>query len=169
MALRQIVRMGDPMLIKNSRPVANFDTRLHTLLDDMADTMHDIGGVGLAAVQVGVLRRVVLIEVDEGDLKELINPSIVDMNGTDEDSEGCLSVPGVWGKVVRPTYVKVKALDRHGKEYSFTGKDLLARVICHELDHLDGKLFVDSVTEFVEEEEHKTSRKKSLKRRRRGR
>ena len=117
--------------------------RIRTLLDDMIDTMHKAKGCGLAAVQVGVLRRVVVIEDEDGRIYELINPRIVARAGTQEECEGCLSLPGVWGITKRPRAVTVRALDRNGKEVEYTGRDLLARAFCHELDHLDGGLFTD--------------------------
>lgn len=146
MALRQIVKFGDDILRKKSRPVTSFDERLWTLLDDMAETMHDKEGAGLAAVQVGVLRRAVVIDVhDEHGLIELINPEIVSEEGEQCGNEGCLSAPNVWEEVERPNTVTVKAQDRHGKEFTITGSALLARAFCHELDHLDGVLFIDHV------------------------
>lgn len=146
MALRQIVKFGEDILRKKSRPVTNFDERLWTLLDDMAETMKSKDGAGLAAVQVGVLRRVVVIDVrDEHGLIELINPEIVSEEGTQCGGEGCLSAPNVWEEVERPNVVTVKAQDRHGKEFTLTGKALLARAFCHEIDHLDGILFTDHV------------------------
>ena len=146
MALRQIVKFGEDILRKKSRPVTNFDERLWTLLDDMAETMKKAEGAGLAAVQVGVLRRVVVIDVrDEHGLIELINPEIVSTEGTQCGGEGCLSAPNVWEEVERPNVVTVKAQDRNGKEFTITGSALLARAFCHEIDHLDGILFTDHV------------------------
>ena len=150
MAILQIVKEGDPTLRKTSRPVEEITPRILRLLDDMADTMHDANGVGLAAVQVGVLRRVVVIEVEEGKLLELINPRIVAYSGKQEEQEGCLSIPGKWGTTRRPRHVTVRALNRHGEEVEYRGSDLLARAFCHELDHLDGKLFTDVVIGEVE-------------------
>ena len=109
----------------------------------MAETMHDANGVGLAAPQVGILRRIVVIEVEEGNLIELINPKIIAYAGEQDGTEGCLSVPGKWGMVKRPMHVTVRATNRHGEEFELTGSELLARAICHELDHLDGKLYID--------------------------
>lgn len=144
MALREIVKFGEEILRKKSRPVVNFDERLHTLLDDMKDTMQRENGAGLAAVQVGVLRRAVIIDVrDEHGLIELINPEIISSEGKQCGGEGCLSAPNVWEEVERPNKVTVKAQDRYGKEFTLTGTALLARAICHELDHLDGVLFTD--------------------------
>ena len=150
MAILQIVKEGDPTLRKTSRPVEEITPRILRLLDDMADTMHDANGCGLAAVQVGVLRRVVVIEVEEGELIELINPRIVAYSGKQEEQEGCLSIPGKWGTTRRPRHVTVRALNRHGEEVEYRGSDLLARAFCHELDHLDGKLFTDVVIGEVE-------------------
>lgn len=146
MALRQIVKFGDDILRKKSRPVTSFDERLWTLLDDMRETMAEQKGAGLAAVQVGVLRRVVVIDVrDKNGVIELINPEIISADGTQCGGEGCLSAPNVWENVERPNIVTVKALDRHGKEFTLTGSALLARAFCHEIDHLDGILFTDHV------------------------
>ncbi len=146
MAILKIVKFGDPTLRKISRPVEEITPRIETLIDDMIDTMRHAGGCGLAAVQVGVLRRVVVIEVEEGTVYVLINPKIVAFAGEQEDTEGCLSNPGEYGLVKRPKAVTVRALDRHGKEYELRGTDLLARAICHECDHLDGKIYTDIQT-----------------------
>lgn len=143
MAILKIVKFGDPMLRKTSRPVEQITPRILTLLDDMRDTMRAADGCGLAAVQVGVLRRVVVIEVEEGKVIELINPRIVARAGEQQEQEGCLSFPGNYGITKRPAAVTVRALDRHGKEFELRGTDLLARAICHECDHLDGKLYTD--------------------------
>ena len=143
MAVLNIVKEGDPILRKVSRPVEEITPRICTLLDDMIDTMHKANGCGLAAVQVGVLRRVVVVEDSEGTIYELINPRIVAKAGTQEDSEGCLSIPGVYGITRRPRAVTVRALNRKGEEVEYRGRDLLARAFCHELDHLDGHLFTD--------------------------
>ncbi len=143
MAKLKIVKFGDPMLRKASRPVTEITPRICTLIDDMIETMRDAGGCGLAAVQVGVLRRIAVIEVEEGVVYELINPKIVAFSGEQEDNEGCLSNPGNYGITKRPAHVTVRATDRHGKEYELRGSELLARAICHECDHLDGKLYTD--------------------------
>lgn len=143
MAKLQIVKEGDELLRKTSRPVTEITPRITTLLDDMTETMRAANGCGLAAVQVGVLRRVVVIEVEEGKVLELINPEIIARKGEQEEAEGCLSVPGKWGITHRPAYVKVRAMNRHGKTVEYEGEGLLARAFCHELDHLDGKLFID--------------------------
>ncbi len=143
MAILQIVKFGDPLLRKVSRPVTEITPRITTLIDDMIDTMRKAEGCGLAAVQVGVLRRIAVIEVEPGKVYELINPRIVAYAGEQEESEGCLSNPGNYGITKRPKAVTVRATDRHGNEYELNGTDLLARAICHECDHLDGKLFTD--------------------------
>lgn len=143
MALLNIVKEGDPLLRKRSRPVDEITPRICTLLDDMVDTMHHANGCGLAAVQVGVLRRIVVIEVEEGKIYEMINPKIVAFAGHQEQPEGCLSVPGRVGCTARPAAVTVRYTDRQGRECDLSGTDLLARCICHECDHLDGKLFID--------------------------
>ncbi len=143
MAKLKIVKLGDDVLRKVCRPVDKITPRILTLLDDMAETMHSADGVGLAAPQVGVLRRIVVIEVEEGNLIELINPKIIAFSGSQEDTEGCLSVPGKFGTVTRPMHVTVRALNRKGETFDITGSGLLARAFCHELDHLDGKLYID--------------------------
>ena len=143
MAKLKIVKVGDDVLRKKCRPVDEITPKIITLLDDMAETMHEANGVGLAAPQVGILRRIVIIEVEEGNLIELINPKIIAYAGEQDGTEGCLSVPGKWGMVKRPLHVTVRATNRHGEEFELTGSELLARAICHELDHLDGKLYID--------------------------
>ena len=153
MALRKILELGDETLRKTARPVTVFDDRLGVLLDDMAETMYAAPGVGLAAPQVGILRRAVVIDVGEG-LIELINPEITMREGSQRGFEGCLSVPGKIGEVVRPNRVTVRAQDRHGKSFELTGEAFLARAICHELDHLDGHLYVDFVEgELLDQED----------------
>lgn len=151
MAIRTIVKVGDPVLSKKCRVVEKMDDRIITLLDDMIDTLYDSGGVGLAAPQVGVLKRIAVIDIGDG-LIELINPEIVAEEGTQNDLEGCLSLPGKWGYVERPDKVKVRAADRTGDIYEYEGEGLLARAFCHEIEHLDGILFSSHVTEFVEPE-----------------
>ncbi len=142
MALREIVTEGDDILTKKCREVVKFDDRLWTLIDDMTETLHNSGGVGLAAPQVGVLRRVVVIEVDpEQGVIELVNPEIIEKSGKQVGLEGCLSLPGKWGIASRPYRVTVKAQDRNGKEFTISGEALLARAFCHEIDHLDGILY----------------------------
>ena len=152
MATRRILEKGrDELLRKRSRPVEKFDKRLWTLLDDMADTMYDADGAGLAAVQVGVLKRCVVIDVGEG-LIELINPEIVESEGEMINAEGCLSVPGRRGTVKRPERVSVKAFDREGKPIELKGEGYLSIAIRHELDHLDGILYTAKMIEDVTEE-----------------
>lgn len=131
------------MLRKVSRPVTEITPRILTLLDDMVETMREAGGCGLAAVQVGVLRRIVVIEVEDGNVIELINPKIIAFSGEQNEQEGCLSNPGEYGITKRPKAVTVRATNRHGEEFELSGTDLLARAICHECDHLDGKLYID--------------------------
>ena len=143
MAKLKIVKIGDDVLRKVCRPVDKITPRTLTLLDDMVETMRAANGVGLAAPQVGVLRRIVVIEVEEGQVIELINPKIIAYSGEQTDTEGCLSVPGRSGMVTRPKHVTVRALNRAGESFDITGSDLLARAFCHELDHLDGRLYVD--------------------------
>ena len=143
MALRKIVTVGDPVLNKTCRPVTKFDDRLATLIDDMIETMHDANGVGLAGPQVGVLRRVVVVDTGDEDL-ELVNPEIVKAGKeTQTGLEGCLSVPGKYGVVTRPNYVVVRAQDRNGDWYEYEGEELIARAFCHELAHLDGHLYTE--------------------------
>ena len=146
MAIRQIVTSEDPILRKTSRKVEKFDEKLCALLDDMNETLKKAEGAGLAAVQVGILRRVVLVDVGDG-LLELINPEIIETKGEIEDTEGCLSVPGEWGLVKRPEYVKIKAQDRRGVWRRYEGTGLKARCFCHEIDHLDGVLYKDKLDE----------------------
>lgn len=143
MAKLKIVKVGDDVLRKKCRPVEEITPKILRLLDDMAETMRDAQGVGLAAPQVGILRRIVVIEVEEGNLIELINPKIIAYAGEQEGTEGCLSVPNKWGTVKRPMHVTARAINRYGEEFEITGSELLARAICHELDHLDGKLYID--------------------------
>lgn len=148
MAKLKIVKVGDDILRKKCRPVEEINKKTLRLLDDMAETMRDANGVGLAAPQVGILRRIVVIEVEEGNLIELINPKIIAYAGEQVGTEGCLSVPNKWGTVKRPMHVTVRATNRHGEEFEITGSDLLARALCHELDHLDGKLYIDIATDL---------------------
>lgn len=143
MAKLNILKYGDDTLRKVCRPVEKITPRILTLLDDMLETMRDADGCGLAAPQVGVLRRIVVVEVEEGQPIELINPRIIAYAGKQEEQEGCLSLPGQWGTTVRPAHVTVRALNRNGEEIEITGSGLLARALCHEIDHLDGKLFID--------------------------
>ena len=144
MALRNIVKLGDPILNKTSQKVEKFDEKLATLIDDMLETMYHANGVGLAAVQVGMLKRVVVIDIGDGPM-ELVNPEITLKEGEQRESEGCLSLPGKYGVTVRPMKVQVKAQDRNGKWQVFTGEGLKARAFCHEIDHLDGVLFTSHV------------------------
>ena len=152
MALRTIRVEGDPVLTKKSRPVEQMTPRISELITDMLDTMYDAMGVGLAAPQVGILKRIVVIDVGEGPIV-LINPEILETSGEQTGDEGCLSVPGMAGQVTRPNYVKVKALDVNMEEVIYEGEELLARAFCHEIDHLDGKMY----TELVEGELHKVT------------
>jgi peptide deformylase len=145
MAKLNIVKMGDDTLRRVCRPVEKITPRILTLLDDMLETMHEADGCGLAAPQVGVLRRIAIVEVEEGKPIELINPKIVAFAGEQQEQEGCLSIPGRWGITKRPKHVTVRAMNRNGETFEVSGSDLLARALCHEIDHLDGKLFVDKV------------------------
>ncbi len=154
MAIRKILTVGEDTLTKKCRTVEKIDARITTLLDDMADTLYESGGVGLAAPQVGILRRVVIIDVgDENGLIELINPEIISQEGEQTDAEGCLSNPGKYGYVTRPNKVTVRYMNRAGETLEITGEGLLARAFCHEVDHLDGNMFMRLVTKWVEEDE----------------
>lgn len=149
MAIREIRKEGDPILAKVCKEVTSFDNKLHILLDDMYETMKKQDGVGLAAPQVGILKRACVIDVGTGPI-ELVNPSIIEESGSQTGSEGCLSVPGVFGMVERPEKVTVRAQDRDGKWFKIKGEELLARAFCHEIEHLDGHLFRERVTEYCE-------------------
>ena len=151
MAIRKILKIGDETLRKHARPVAEVDRRTKQLLDDMAETMYAADGAGLAAPQVGILRRVVVIDVGEG-LLELVNPEILSAEGEQRQMEGCLSVPGNRGVVARPAKVTVRALNRRGKPIEIVGEGFLATALCHEIDHLDGVLYVDKIIEEVPED-----------------
>lgn len=159
MALRNIMTEGEPCLGKHCRPVTSFDERLHTLLDDMAETLRRSDSVGLAAPQVGILRRAVLVletNVPEGEedyIIELINPEIIERSGSQTEPEGCLSVPGVYGMVERPDYVKVRAQNRDGETFEVEGTGLTARCFCHELNHLEGILFTEKAEHILSDEE----------------
>ena len=155
MAIRNIVKEGDDVLAKKARPVTEFNERLHTLLDDMADTMYESGGVGLAGNQVGTLRRVVVIDIGEG-LIELVNPEIIRAEGEQESVEGCLSCPGEYGITRRPQSVTVKAQDRFGEEFTMDGEDLLAKAFCHEIDHLDGIIYKQVALRMLDPSEIET-------------
>ena len=156
MALRNIVEQGDPCLNKVCRPVTEFNRRLHTLLDDMLDTLAEANGAGLAAPQVGVLRRVCIVMDDESEeYLELINPEIIAVEGEQIGTEGCLSSPGEYGVVTRPMTVTVRAMNRKGETVTYTGSELLARAFCHEIDHLDGVLFKDKASKMLAAEEMK--------------
>ncbi len=150
MAIRNIITESDPVLHKVCKPVTEFNTKLWDLLDDMAQTMYQADGVGLAAPQIGILRRIFVMDVGDG-LVEAINPEIIEQKGEQQESEGCLSSPGEYGITVRPRVVKLKAQDRHGKWFIIKGEDLKARCICHENDHLDGILFKQHVIRMLED------------------
>lgn len=154
MAIRNIVKMGDEVLNMKSKRVEAFDKKLHQLLDDMIQTLYKNDGVGLAAPQIGILRQIVVIDAGEG-LIELVNPEIIETSGEQRTIEGCLSCPGKFGYTLRPMYVTAKAQDRDGKEFTISGEGLLAKAICHEIDHLNGKLFLDKVIEFIDPEDLK--------------
>ncbi len=153
MAIRKIVERGDPVLEKVCRPVTEFNARLHILLDDMAETLEEAGGVGLAAPQVGVLRRVCIVEDGEGEIIELINPEVVETEGEQTGLEGCLSIPGRYGVVTRPYKVRVRAQDRYGAFFEIEDEELTARCFCHEIEHLDGHLFVEHTDKLYTGEE----------------
>lgn len=165
MALRQILTDKDPALKKVSRPVVNFDARLHDLLNDLKETLENAGGLGLAAPQIGILRRAVIVLDADDVMVELVNPEIIEKSEECQDGfEGCLSIPGKWGMVERPMRVKVRAQDRNGKFFEVEGTDIVARCYCHEIDHLDGHLFSEladrlytseELDEFMEAQEDK--------------
>ena len=152
MGIRRILTDREPALHKTCKPVVNFDARLHKLLDDMRETLVDSGGVGLAAPQVGILRRVVLVDNGE-EILELVNPTLVETDGEQVGAEGCLSVPGKYGLVKRPYYAKVRAQDRFGEWYEAEGEELTARCFCHELDHLDGIIYTEVMDRYLTDEE----------------
>ncbi len=152
MALRNIVKDGDPILTKVCRPVEKFDHKLEVLLDDMYETMLDADGVGIAGPQVGMMRRLCVIDVGEGRL-DLVNPEIIETSGTQDGVEGCLSFPGEYGMVERPNHVKVRAQNKTGEWYEVEGEELLARALCHEIDHLDGVCFVKRASRMIDPEE----------------
>ncbi len=149
MAKLNIVKLGDDTLRRACRPVEKITPRILTLLDDMIETMRAADGCGLAAPQVGILRRIAVVEVEAGEVIELINPKIIAFAGEQQEQEGCLSVPGRWGITKRPKHVTVRAMNRKGETFEVSGSDLLARALCHEIDHLDGKLFIDCVIKEV--------------------
>ena len=149
MAIRQLRLRDDEILKKRCKEVKKFDDKLAILLDDMFETMEKAEGVGLAAPQVGIIKRAVVIEIEDEKI-EMINPEILETSGTQNGNEGCLSVPGLFGEVERPNYVKAKAQDRTGKTFIIEGEGLLARAICHECDHLDGHVFTEKVTKYLE-------------------
>ena len=152
MGLRKILTDKEPALHKVCKSVTDFDSKLHKLLDDMADTLVESGGVGLAAPQVGILRRVVLVDVEE-EILELINPTMVETDGEQIGAEGCLSVPGKYGLVKRPYYAKVRAQDRDGEWFEAEGEELIARCFCHELDHLEGIIYTEVMERYLTEDE----------------
>lgn len=155
MGLRKILTTRDPALHKVCKPVTAFDGKLHKLLDDMKETLLDAGGVGLAAPQVGILRRVVVVDMgaEEPELLELVNPELLETSGEQCGAEGCLSVPGKYGLVKRPNYARVRAQDRDGNWFEAEGEALLARCFCHELDHLDGIMYTEIMDRFLTDEE----------------
>ena len=152
MGVRKILTDKDPALHKVCKPVTSFDAKLHKLLDDMGETMRDAKGVGLAAPQVGILRRVVTVDLGD-EILELVNPSLVETDGEQIGAEGCLSVPGKYGLVKRPYYAKVKAQDRFGDWFEVEGEELIGRCFCHELDHLDGIVYTEVMERYLTEEE----------------
>ena len=152
MGLRKILTDKDPALHKVCKPVVAFDAKLHKLLDDMRETLIDSNGVGLAAPQVGILRRVVLVDIGD-EILELINPEMLETDGEQVGPEGCLSVPGKYGLVKRPYWAKVRAQDRNGDWYEAEGEELIARCFCHELDHLDGIVYTEVMERYLTEEE----------------
>ena len=152
MGLRKILTDKDPALHKVCKPVEKFDGKLHKLLDDMQETLAEANGAGLAAPQVGILRRVVIVDTGE-EILELINPELLEVDGEQEGAEGCLSVPGRYGLVKRPDYAKVRAQDRFGQWFEAEGEEFIGRCFCHELDHLDGILYTQVMDRFLTDEE----------------
>ena len=167
MAKLNIIKYGDETLRKVSREVTEITPRILTLLDDMVETMHEADGFGLAAPQVGVLRRIVIVETEESGLIEMINPQIIAFAGEQYEQEGCLSVPETWPYTKRPMHVTVRAMNRKGEIFEVSGSDLMARALCHELDHLDGKLMIDreAPADKIPSEEEQEARRKARKRR----
>ena len=153
MALRKIMTEKDPALHKVCRPVTEFTAPLPRLVDDITESVRPANGVGVAAPQVGILRRAVVVETGEENMLELVNPRILEQSGEQDGAEGCLSVPGKWGMVKRPNYVKLQAQDRFGNWFEVEAEALIARCFCHELDHLDGHLYTEKVSRFLTEEE----------------
>ena len=153
MAIREIITQGDPVLNKKCHPVTKFDSKLADLLDDMKETLAKANGLGLAAPQVGILRRAVIVVNENGEVMELVNPEIVDQKGEIEGLEGCLSVPGKYGYVTRPAWAKVKAQDRDGNWFEAEGEGMNARCFCHEIEHLDGHLYVEHIDHFLTDDE----------------
>lgn len=153
MAILNIIKEGEPTLRKKCREVTEITPRIITLLDDMRETLRDANGCGLAAPQVGVLRRVVIVDTEETGIVELINPEIIEKEGKQEELEGCLSIPGKWGYTSRPMKVTVRAMNRKGETFTITGEGLAARAFCHELDHLEGVLFSDNAVHMLTPEE----------------
>ena len=152
MGLRKILTVDEPALHKVCKPVTDFDKKLHKLLDDMRETLIDAQGVGLAAPQIGILRRVVVVDTGE-EILELINPTLLQTSGEQEGAEGCLSVPGKYGLVKRPYYATVRAQDRNGNWFEYDGEELTARCFCHELDHLDGIIYTEVMERYLTDEE----------------
>lgn len=161
LAIRTILKKGEDVLEKHCRKVEKFDDRLHQLIDDMRDTLIESGGVGLAAPQVGILRRVVLvidIYKDPEEVIELVNPEVIETRGEHQMVEGCLSLPGVFGYVTRPEWAKIRAQDRNGNWFEREGENVVAQCFCHETEHLDGHLFTEKVTEYIDPEEMEQSK-----------
>ena len=152
MGIRKIMTVEEPCLHKVCRPVEKFDGKLHKLLDDMKETLLDANGVGLAASQVGILRRVVVVDLGD-EMLELVNPELLETSGEQEGAEGCLSVPGKYGLVKRPNFAKVRAQDRNGEWFEAEGEELIARCFCHELDHLDGIVYTEVMERYLTDEE----------------
>ena len=153
MAIREILTDQDPALHKKCHPITSFDEKLAVLLDDLKETLPAANGAGLAAPQVGILRRAVIVVNDEDEMLELVNPEIVEQSGEQDGLEGCLSVPGMWGYVLRPLYVKVRAQDRKGNWFEVEGENMVARCFCHEIEHLDGHVFSEHVDRLYDNEE----------------
>lgn len=153
MAIRNIVKEGDEILTKKCRKITSFDARLHELLDDMHETLRAADGAGLAAPQVGVLRAAALVMLEDGSYMEIINPELIAEDGEQDGPEGCLSLPGVYGLVKRPEHIKLRALDRNGLPFEYEAEGFTARAFCHEIDHLNGHMFTEYVSEYIDTED----------------
>lgn len=171
MVIRRILTDDDPALHKKCHYITKFDEKLWALLDDLKETLADASGAGLAAPQVGIVRRAVIVVTDDGEMLELINPEVIDQEGEQDGLEGCLSIPGMWGYVKRPMRVRVKAQDRNGQWFEVEGEEIMARCFCHEIEHLDGHMYTEHTDQLytsdeIEEMQAKEERRSRRRRRR---